>query len=83
MYYSPSLRSALAEADLEYMEHHISRAVYVLFDIDKNLTIENEFLRNTVSTQLFNHALSGVFRGSVSRESPFLPSITSRQAKSS
>jgi isoleucyl-tRNA synthetase len=32
---------------------------------------------------LFNHALSGVFRGSVSGESPFLPSITSRQAKSS
>ena len=51
VYYSPSSRSALAEAELEYKEHHISHPVYVLFDIDKNLTIENEFLRNIVSTQ--------------------------------
>jgi isoleucyl-tRNA synthetase len=32
---------------------------------------------------LFNHAQSGVFRGSVPGESPFLPSITFRQAKPS
>ena len=51
MYYSPSSRSALAEAELEYMESHVSHSVYVLFDIDKNSTIENEFLRNIVSTQ--------------------------------
>ena len=51
VYYSPSSRSALAEAELEYMEYHLSRAVYVLFDIDKNSTIENEFLRKIVSTE--------------------------------
>lgn len=51
VYYSPSSRSALAEAELEYMESHVSHSVYVLFDIDKNSTIENEFLRNIVSTQ--------------------------------
>jgi len=50
VYYSPSSRSALAEAELEYMEQHLSHPVYVLFDIDKNSTIENEFLRNIVST---------------------------------
>jgi isoleucyl-tRNA synthetase len=51
VYYSPSSRSALAEAELEYTEGHRSRAVYVLLDIDKNSTIENEFLRNIVSTE--------------------------------
>jgi isoleucyl-tRNA synthetase len=51
VYYSPSSRSALAEAELEYTEHHMSRPVYVLFDIDKNSTIKNEFLRNIVSTR--------------------------------
>ena len=51
MYYSPSSRSALAEAELEYKERHKSRAVYMLVDIDKNSIIENELLRNIVSTQ--------------------------------
>ena len=51
VYYSPSSRSALAEAELEYTERHLSRSVYILFDIDKNSNIENEFLRNIVSTQ--------------------------------
>jgi isoleucyl-tRNA synthetase len=50
VYYSPSSRSALAEAELEYKER-LANAVYVLFDIDKNSTIENEILRNIVSTQ--------------------------------
>jgi isoleucyl-tRNA synthetase len=51
VYYSPSSRSALAEAELEYAELHLSRPAYVLFDIDKDSTIENEFLRKIVSTQ--------------------------------
>ena len=51
VYYSPSSRSALAEAELEYAERHRSHSAYVLFDIDKNSTIENDFLRNIVSTQ--------------------------------
>ena len=49
VYYSPSSRSALAEAELEYKER-LSHAVYVLFDIDKNSIIKNKFLRNIVST---------------------------------
>ena len=51
VYYSPSSRSALAEAELEYEERHVSHSIFVLFDIDKNSTIENEFLRKIVSTE--------------------------------
>jgi isoleucyl-tRNA synthetase len=50
VYYSPSSRSALAEAELEYKERHVLHSIYVLFDIDKNARIENEFLDNIVST---------------------------------
>jgi isoleucyl-tRNA synthetase len=49
VYYSPSSRSALAEAELEYKERHAPHSIYVLFDIDKNSRIENEFLDNIVS----------------------------------
>ena len=51
VYYSPSSRSALAEAELEYEERHVSHSIFVLFDIDKNSTIENEFLRKIVQTE--------------------------------
>lgn len=33
VYWSPSTRTALAEAELEYNERHISTAVYVKFPI--------------------------------------------------
>ena len=33
VYWSPSSRSALAEAELEYNEHHVSRSVYVRFPV--------------------------------------------------
>lgn len=34
VHYSPSSRSALAEAELEYKESHVSHSVYVSFDLD-------------------------------------------------
>lgn len=34
VHYSPSSRSALAEAELEYKDNHVSHSVYVSFDLD-------------------------------------------------
>ncbi len=34
VYYSPSSRSALAEAELEYKDSHVSHSVYVSYDLD-------------------------------------------------
>jgi hypothetical protein len=34
-YYSPSSRTALAEAELSYKEDHVSRSVYVAFSLDQ------------------------------------------------
>jgi isoleucyl-tRNA synthetase len=34
VFYSPSSRSALAEAELEYVDNHVSTAVYVAFVLD-------------------------------------------------
>ncbi|TCD67808.1 isoleucine-tRNA ligase [Steccherinum ochraceum] len=34
VYYSPSSRSALAEAELEYKDNHVSHSVYVSFELD-------------------------------------------------
>lgn len=34
VHYSPSSRSALAEAELVYKENHVSHSVYVAFDLD-------------------------------------------------
>ncbi|OMO58313.1 Aminoacyl-tRNA synthetase, class Ia [Corchorus olitorius] len=33
VHWSPSSRTALAEAELEYQEHHVSRSIYALFKI--------------------------------------------------
>ena len=35
VHYSPSSRSALAEAELEYVDKHVSHSVYVAFDLDE------------------------------------------------
>ncbi|KAL3874272.1 hypothetical protein ACJMK2_037312, partial [Sinanodonta woodiana] len=35
VYWSPSSRTALAEAELEYNDHHISKSVYVSFPVTK------------------------------------------------
>ncbi|PFH47754.1 hypothetical protein AMATHDRAFT_151413 [Amanita thiersii Skay4041] len=50
VHYSPSSRSALAEAELIYKDDHVSHSVYVTFNIDRNSAIENPTLRNLVST---------------------------------
>ena len=34
VYYSPSSRSALAEAELVYQDNHVSHSVYVCFEFD-------------------------------------------------
>lgn len=34
VHYSPSSSSALAEAELEYKDNHVSHSVYVSFDLD-------------------------------------------------
>lgn len=34
VHYSPSSRTALAEAELEYSDNHVSRSVYVTFELD-------------------------------------------------
>ena len=51
VYYSPSSRTALAEAELEYEDRHVLHSIFVFFDIDKNSTIENEILHKIVSTE--------------------------------
>ncbi|KAF8999113.1 tRNA synthetases class I-domain-containing protein [Cyathus striatus] len=38
VHYSPSSHSALAEAELEYKDDHVSHSVYVTFNLDKNAT---------------------------------------------
>ncbi|KAH8101837.1 isoleucyl-tRNA synthetase [Cristinia sonorae] len=39
VHYSPSSRSALAEAELEYADNHVSHSVYVTFDLDLDQNI--------------------------------------------
>jgi isoleucyl-tRNA synthetase len=38
VHYSPSSRSALAEAELVYKDDHVSHSVYVTFDLDLQST---------------------------------------------
>lgn len=44
VHFSPSSRSALAEAELIYKDDHVSHSVFVNFDLDKNNT-KNEKLQ--------------------------------------
>ena len=44
VYWSPSSHTALAEAELEYPENHISRSIYVAFPVDLNCTTAKAFL---------------------------------------
>jgi isoleucyl-tRNA synthetase len=47
VHYSPSSRSALAEAELVYKEDHVSHSVYVAFDMD--LSSHESSLRNLIA----------------------------------
>ena len=40
VYYSPSSRSALAEAELVYQDNHVSHSVYVCFELDTQTTLK-------------------------------------------
>lgn len=51
VHYSPSSRSALAEAELVYKDDHVSHSVYVTFDIDRKASIQNPVLREIVSSE--------------------------------
>ncbi|KAG5645509.1 hypothetical protein DXG03_005919 [Asterophora parasitica] len=50
VHYSPSSRSALAEAELVYKDDHVSHAVYVTFEVDKKIPVKNPFLQELVSS---------------------------------
>lgn len=40
VYYSPSSRSALAEAELVYQDNHVSHSAYVCFELDTQGTLK-------------------------------------------
>ncbi|KAF6756285.1 isoleucyl-tRNA synthetase [Ephemerocybe angulata] len=48
VHYSPSSLSALAEAELEYKDDHVSHSVYVTFDLEET---PNETLRSMLDSQ--------------------------------
>ncbi|KAF8646469.1 hypothetical protein AX16_007205 [Volvariella volvacea WC 439] len=45
VHYSPSSRSALAEAELVYKEDHVSHSVYVKFEVDQSSPIRDPTLK--------------------------------------
>jgi isoleucyl-tRNA synthetase len=49
VHYSPSSRSALAEAELVYKEDHVSHSVYVAFDMDLQSHKSSATLRNLIA----------------------------------
>ncbi|GLB39107.1 putative class-I aminoacyl-tRNA synthetase family protein [Lyophyllum shimeji] len=51
VHYSPSSRSALAEAELVYKDDHISHSVYVTFEIDRKIPIQNHVIQSLVSSE--------------------------------
>ncbi|KAF9482680.1 isoleucyl-tRNA synthetase [Pholiota conissans] len=56
VHYSPSSRTALAEAELEYSDNHVSHSVYVTFDLDAQSAFPDNDLQvlisNTPNVQL-------------------------------
>lgn len=56
VHYSPSSRSALAEAELVYKDDHVSHSVYVSFELDRKVEIKSsvlkEFVASSASIQL-------------------------------
>ena len=52
VYWSPSSRTALAEAELEYPENHISRSVYVSFSVEKFSDALSKFLTTDENIKL-------------------------------
>ncbi len=52
VYWSPSSRTALAEAELEYPDNHVSRSVYVSFSVEKLSESLSESLSAIVGIKL-------------------------------
>lgn len=57
MHYSPSSRSALAEAELQYEENHVSHSVYISFQIDPKSNSMSTPLRELLSNGEKAHLL--------------------------
>lgn len=51
MHYSPSSRSALAEAELTYQDNHVSHSVYVTFRLDGKSGAMSPVLRALVDAE--------------------------------
>jgi len=51
VHYSPSSHSALAEAELEYKDDHVSHSVYVKFDLDSESTLNSPTLGQLVGRE--------------------------------
>ncbi|KAF9447135.1 isoleucyl-tRNA synthetase [Macrolepiota fuliginosa MF-IS2] len=49
VHFSPSSRSALAEAELVYKDDHVSHSVFVTFDLAKGVTVKNEELQTLLA----------------------------------
>ncbi|KAF5383170.1 hypothetical protein D9615_005042 [Tricholomella constricta] len=50
VHYSPSSRSALAEAELVYKDDHVSHSVYVTFEVDRKVQAQNSVIQELVSS---------------------------------
>lgn len=57
VHYSPSSRTALAEAELEYSDNHVSHSVYVTFELDPKSALANAELQALVSDAPSVHLL--------------------------
>lgn len=55
MHYSPSSRSALAEAELVYQDKHVSHSVYVTFSVDLKLENTETALRELLAGEESAH----------------------------
>ena len=51
VHYSPSSRSALAEAELVYKDDHVSHSVFVKFQVDKDSPIQSDTLKQLLATE--------------------------------
>lgn len=52
VHYSPSSRSALAEAELVYKDDHVSHSVYVSFELDRKAEIKNPLFKELVASSI-------------------------------
>ena len=50
VHYSPSSRSALAEAELVYQDDHVSHSIYVAFEVDHKLPSHNLVMQKLFSS---------------------------------